>query len=211
MPNTDSIGVCLNRLFSTMSATSPRLSSMTMRMPSLSDSSRSVAGDAVDVLLAHQLGDALEQARLVHLVRQLGDDDGLAALVVFLDVGARAHDRRPRPVAIGGGDLLRAVDDAGGREIRARHVLHQLGERDVRIVDQRDAGVDDLAQVVRRDVRGHADRDAGRAVDQQVRHARRQDRRLLSPCRRSCRRNRRSPCRCRRAAPTRAASSRTSV
>ena len=36
-------------------------------------------GDAVDFLVAHQLGDALEQARLVHLVRQLGDDDGLAA------------------------------------------------------------------------------------------------------------------------------------
>ena len=39
--------------------------------------------------------------------------------------------------------------------------------------------VDDLAQVVRRDVGGHADGDAGRAVDQQVRDRRRQDRRLL--------------------------------
>jgi len=37
----------------------------------------------------------------------------------------------------------------------------------------------DLAQVVRRDVRRHTDRDTGRAVDQQVREARRQDRRLL--------------------------------
>ena len=41
------------------------------------------------------------------------------------------------------------------------------------------APVGDLAQVVRRDVGGHADRDAGRAVDQQVGEARRQDRRLL--------------------------------
>ena len=37
----------------------------------------------------------------------------------------------------------------------------------------------DLAQVVRRDVGGHADRDAARAVDEQVGEARRQDRRLL--------------------------------
>ena len=37
---------------------------------------------------------------------------------------------------------------------------------------------DDLAQVVRRDVRRHADGDAGRAVDEQVREARRQDERL---------------------------------
>ena len=39
--------------------------------------------------------------------------------------------------------------------------------------------VDDLAQVVRRNVGRHADRDAGRAVEQHVRHARRQPRRLL--------------------------------
>ena len=37
------------------------------------------------------------------------------------------------------------------------------------IVDQRDAGVDHLAEIVRRDVGGHADRDAAGAVDQQVR------------------------------------------
>ncbi len=41
MPNTVSSGVCAYRLLSTTSATSPRFSSMTTRMPSLSDSSRS--------------------------------------------------------------------------------------------------------------------------------------------------------------------------
>ena len=56
--------------------------------------------------------------------------------------------------------------------------FHQLGDRDLRVVDQRHAGVDDLAQVVRRDVGGHAHRDARRAVHQQVRHPRRQHRRL---------------------------------
>ena len=43
------------------------------------------------------------------------------------------------------------------------------------------AGVDRLGQVVRRDVGGHADRDAGRAVDEQVREPRRQHRRLALP------------------------------
>jgi hypothetical protein len=37
-----------------------------------------------------------------------------------------------------------------------------------RVVDQRKAGVDQLVQVVRRDVGGHADRDAAGAVGQQV-------------------------------------------
>ena len=49
------------------------------------------------------------------------------------------------------------------------------------IVDQRRDRRRHLAQVVRRDVRRHADRDAARAVDQQVRHSARQDRRLLEP------------------------------
>ena len=49
----------------------------------------------------------------------------------------------------------------------------------VGIVDVGDHRVRDLAQVVRRDVGGHADRDPRRAVDQQVRQLGRQDRRLL--------------------------------
>jgi hypothetical protein len=36
-------------------------------------------GDAFDLLLFDQLGDLLDQTRLVQLVRQLGDDDLLAA------------------------------------------------------------------------------------------------------------------------------------
>ena len=179
MPNTVSIGVCAYRLLSTISATSPRLSSITTRMPSLSDSSRSSEMPSI-CLVAHQLDDALEQPRLVDLVRQLGDDDRLAAAIVdLLELRARADRQASAAGLVGGGDFLRAVDDAGGRKIRPRHVLHQAGQRKRRIVDQRQAGVDDLGQIVRRDVGGHADRDTRGAVDQQVRHARRQDRRLV--------------------------------
>ena len=46
------------------------------------------------------------------------------------------------------------------------------------IVDQRDAGVDHLAEIVRRDVGRHADRDAAGAVDQKIGKARRQHHRL---------------------------------
>ena len=49
----------------------------------------------------------------------------------------------------------------------------------VRVVDVGDDRVDRLAQVVRRDVGRHPDRDAGGAVHEQVREARRQDQRLL--------------------------------
>jgi hypothetical protein len=135
---------------------------------------------AVDLLVAHQVGDALEQPRLVHLVGQLGHDDGLAAaLVQFLEARARAHREAAAAALVGRGDLLRTVDDAGGGEVRTRHVLHQAGERDRRIIQQRHAGIDDLAEIVRRDVGGHADGDARGAVDQQVRHPCGQHRRLL--------------------------------
>ena len=181
MPNTVSIGVCAYRLLRTISVTSPRLSSMTMRMPSLSDSSRrpSLAMPSSSFSRTSSR-DALDEARLVHLVGQLGDHDRLAvALADLLDADARAHRQPPAAGAVGGGDLLGAVDDAAGREIRPRHVLHQRGERQRRIIQQRQAGVDGLGEVVRRDVGRHADRDAGLAVDQQVRDARRQHRGLV--------------------------------
>ncbi len=132
--------------------------------------------DAVDVLVAHQLGNALEQACLVHLVRQLGDHDRLPpAALHLLHLGARAHRQAAAPGLVPGDDLLRPVDDPGGGKVRPRNVLHQPGEGERRIVDQGHAGVDHFAQVVRRDVGRHAHGDAGRAVDQQVRDPGRQD------------------------------------
>jgi hypothetical protein len=137
-------------------------------------------GDAVDLLPAHEVGDALEQARLVHLVRQLRDDDRLALAVPadLLDVRAGADGKPATARAIRGGDFLRAVDDAGRREIRTRHVLHEAREGDVRIVQDRKTRVHDLGEIVRRNVRGHADRDARLPVDEQVRHTSGQDGRL---------------------------------
>ena len=58
-------------------------------------------------------------------------------------------------------------------------MLDQPLDGDVGIVHIGDAGIDHLAQIVGRNIGRHADGDAGRAVDQQIREARRQDRRLL--------------------------------
>ena len=75
-------------------------------------------------------------------------------------------------------DLLAAVNKPAGREIRPGHELDQLVDRDIRILDKRDRGIDDLGQVVRRDLRRHSDGDAFRTVDQQQRNTRRHDLRL---------------------------------
>ena len=73
-----------------------------------------------------------------------------------------------------------AHDHAAGREVRAGHDLHQFFERNLRVADHRDRGVDGLAQVVRRNVGRHTDGNTRRAVDEQVRVTRRQDQRLFS-------------------------------
>ena len=80
---------------------------------------------------------------------------------------------------VGGADACPAEDDAAGREIRPRHDGDQIVDRQRRIVDQRYASVDHLAEIVRRDVGRHADRDAAGAVDQKIGKARRQHHRLV--------------------------------
>src|SRR3546814_15145210 len=76
--------------------------------------------DALVRLLLDQVGDLLDQPRLVYLVRDLGDDDRLAAVVGHLDVGARAHAHPAAAGAVGQVDAADAVDDPGGGEIRTR-------------------------------------------------------------------------------------------
>ncbi len=136
-------------------------------------------GDAFDPLVAHHFGDALVQARLVFLIGDLGDDDRFAAAARLLDPGLGAHDQRAAAELVAGADAVAAEDGAAGREVRPGHVFHELRHGELGIVDQRAAGVDQLAEIVRRDVGRHADGDAARAVGQQVGIGRRQDGRLL--------------------------------
>ena len=83
-------------------------------------------GDALDLLVLDQLGDLFQQPRLVHLVRQLGNHDLLPALaVVALDMTAGTDVDATAPGPVGLVNAAYTIDDAGGREIRPRHMLHQ--------------------------------------------------------------------------------------
>ena len=135
--------------------------------------------DALDAFVAHRLRNALDHARLVDLEGDLGRDDRLAVLADLLEMGPRAHRDRAAPGVLGGADAGATQDQAAGREVRAGHQLGDLVDRDGGIVDVCAAGVDHLAQVMRRDVGRHADGDAAGAVDQQVWEARRQHNRLF--------------------------------
>ncbi len=72
-----------------------------------------------------------------------------------------------------------AEDDAAGREIRPQHDGIEIVDAQSRIADQRHAGVDQFAEIMRRNIGRHADGDAAGAVDQEIGIARRQHHRLV--------------------------------
>ncbi len=131
-------------------------------------------GDFVDDLVIDQLGDALDEVRLVDLVRNLGDDDRFLVLRQVLDRSLGAHQEAAAPGAIGLHDAAAAMDEAAGGKVGALHELHDVGQRGVRIVHQRDGRIDNLGEIVRRNLGRHADGDAVRAVDDEVRNPGRQ-------------------------------------
>src|SRR5258707_7462238 len=131
-------------------------------------------GDAFELFRLHQFGNALDQPRFVHLVRNFGDDDAFAVFSGLFDGGFGAHDEAAAARFVSGFDAFTARDVRSGREIRSRHNLHHFFQRRVWFFDQQNGGVHDLPQIVRWDVRGHTDGDATRTIDEQIRDARRQ-------------------------------------
>ncbi len=129
--------------------------------------------------LPHQLLDLGPDRLHRRLVGHLGHDDALPALGVLVDLGHRPHPDRAPTGAVGVEDPGPAHDQCAAREVGPEHELHQVVGRRLGIVDQVDGGVDDLAEVVGRDVRRHPHGDAAAPVDQQVREPGRQHGRLL--------------------------------
>ena len=172
-------------------------------------------GDQRQLLLVEQLGDLLDQPRLLHLPRDLGDDDQIGAAAGLLLVPARAHAERAAAGRVGLGDRLARIDDRcrrSGNPGPAR-ISAASCERAFGIVDQEQRGVAELGGVVRRDRGRHADRDALRAVGEQIRETRPAAPPARSRCRHRSGGNRPRPRRCRRAgaAPPRSAAPRCSA
>ena len=95
-------------------------------------------------------------------------------VLALLDAGRRPHLHRAATGAVGVDDAGTAEDARPGREVGTLDELHEVVGCRLGVVDQVEDRVDDLAEVVRRDVRRHADGDALAAVDEQVREPRRQ-------------------------------------
>ena len=89
---------------------------------------------------------------------------------------AGAHDDATATGAIAFAYAFQPVDDSRGREIGRRNDFHQFVDGEIWLRQQDQTAVDRLAQVVRRNVGRHADRDSRRSVDEQIRKPRRKHR-----------------------------------
>jgi hypothetical protein len=113
-------------------------------------------------------------------LRQLVDDDAPLPARQRLHRPARAQRDRAAPGLVGLAQLLGGRDDlSAAGKIRPRQALEDIVQRGARVPDDVRRGGRDLPQVVRRNARREADRDAEGAVQQAERHARRQQLRLV--------------------------------
>ena len=127
-------------------------------------------GQRRDLLGLDHLGQTLDQLGFLHLIGDLGDDDLPGAAPLILDRPACAQAKGAAAGAVGFQNILaRLDDDAAGGEIGARDQCHKRRVRHFAVADHQLAGVDQLVQVVGRNVRGHADRDARGTIGQKVR------------------------------------------
>jgi hypothetical protein len=131
-------------------------------------------GNFLDPVFLHAVGDRFDDVLADDVVRNLVDDDLLPSrLGGFLDVhlGAEGHLSAAGAVAVE--DSIPPADHASRRKIRAldaqAHNLafavdfigHQLGERDVFLVDDAHDRIADFVDVVRNEIARHPDGDAG--------------------------------------------------
>ena len=137
--------------------------------------------DQRQLLLVEKLGDLLDQPRLLHQPRNFGDDDhpGAARALFLLPLGADAERAAAGDIGFGDG-FLGIDDDAAGRKIRTLDPFQKRLRFRIRLVDQMQRRFAKFGGVVRRDRGRHADRNALRAVGEQIREAAGEDRRLLA-------------------------------
>ena len=126
-------------------------------------------GDAGELLGVDAVLDLFDDLFGADHVRQFGDDNALLAGADLLDGDLRAGLEGAAAGFVGVTDASQTHDGAAGGQVGAGDELHDVFEGRLGVGDEVAGTGDDLAQVVRRHVGCHADRDAGGAVDEQVR------------------------------------------
>ena len=127
--------------------------------------------DTGDAFVFDDLDDLGNDARpvrcLARLVRDLGEDQALPlARILHVMPGTDPHTSAAG--GVGAVDSVAAHDDAARGEVRARHDLHQVADRDLRVVQNGEGGITDFMQVVGWHGCRHANGDAVRSIAEQI-------------------------------------------
>ncbi len=145
-----------------------------------------------------QLCNLLDQARLLNLIWDLGDNNHPGSAIALFLFPARACAERTTPGAIGFENVgMLFHQNAAGREIGTTHLalqkccrigfrfllqLFPLFRRSDEFFNSRFGMIDEierrraqLRHIMRRNIGGHADRDASRAIGKQIRECTRKD------------------------------------
>jgi len=117
--------------------------------------------DAFDLFLFHQIHNAFDQQSLGDLIRNRADYDEFLFVVVGLQIGLTAIEDATTARFKIVSDPIGTQDKTSRGEIRTFDVLTQVQRLQLGIVDQGDHGIANLADVVGRDIGGHAHRDTG--------------------------------------------------
>ena len=124
-------------------------------------------GYAFQRFFAYQFADFLNQLGFVYLIWDFIDYNGFA-LAVFadrLDMGFTAHDHAAAAGFIAFAHAAQAVNSCAGREIGRLDDVDQLVDFSFRLIQQAQAGIDGIAQIVWRDIGRHTDGNTGRTID----------------------------------------------
>ena len=138
-------------------------------------------GYAFQRFFAYQLADFLNQLGFVYLIWDFIDNNGFAFTVFTdrLDMGFTAHYYAAAAGFIAFSNAAQTVNSRTCWEIGRLDNVDQLVDFSFRLIQQTQAGIDGIAQIVWRNIGCHTDGNTGRTVYQQSRETGRQYQRLM--------------------------------
>ena len=129
--------------------------------------------NSFDYAVLSQVSNILNQVSFINLVGYFGNNDMVLTLVGRHNFSLSADFYNAAAGIISTGNTFLTQNAGTCREVRAFDSRHQLRNFHIRVINQHNKAVNNLAQIVRRNVGSHTNRNTGTAVNQQSRYLRR--------------------------------------
>ena len=129
--------------------------------------------NAFDYAVLSQVSNILNQVSFINLVGYFGNNDMMLTLVGRHNFSLGADFYYAAAGVISAGNAFLAQNAGTGWEVRAFDSRHQLRNFYIRVINQHNKAVNNLTQIVRRNISSHTNCDTGTAVNQQSRDLRR--------------------------------------